>query len=171
MAQYFVTSSVPANADWSILAGILRSNGLPVTDIQTSGDIIGQIIVVTDTDLTQSQQTLLNSLVSQFDPRPRESRSIYAIYTDLVALTAGQKTTVWNDFNSGTPPKYLLDEGPNAAALAVLDWTIKKLGASPAATTDAQLRAVSMYVQDNPKYLKNPTFDTSINILGDQPIG
>lgn len=171
MAQYFVTSLVPANADWYKLVLLLQNAGLPVVDVQTSEAFPGQVIVVTGSDLTQTQQDTMNTVVAQFDPRPRAPRPLYAIYNDLTALNATQQGKVWTDFSSGNPSKYLLDQGPNAAALAVLDWAIKQSGATGASLTAARFRAVSIYVQDNPKYLAVPAFDTSINILGDMPVG
>lgn len=176
MAQYFINTLVPANTDWGVLVGLLKGAGLPVIDVQTSGAYPGQVIVVTDdgVDLTAAQQTTMNSVVAAFDPRPRVARSIYAIYTDLAALTTTQQTNVWNDLSAIATgqivPKYLLDAGGDTAAIVVMDWVIKKSGTSGANLTDARLRIASMYVQDNPKYLVHPTFDSTINIPGDQPV-
>lgn len=171
MARYFISPpSAPASADWSPLVGKLRDAGLPVVDVQTSEAYPGQIIVVSDVDLTAAQQTTMNTVVSGWDPRPRTKRAIYSIYNDLVALNATQQGNIWADFNSGNPVKYLLDQGPNAAALAVLDWVVKSSGATGAALTGARFRAVAMYVQDNANYLAHPTFDATINVVGDMPI-
>lgn len=174
MAQYFINVNYDMSASgWSSLKKTLQDGGLPVIDTQSSSAFPGQIIVVTDdaVALTQAQQTTMNSIVAQFDPRPRTKRAIYTIYTDLLALNATQQTNVWNDFSSGNPTKYLLDQGNNAAAIAVLDWVVKKSGTSGANLTDARMRAVAMYTQDNPKYLVTPTFDATINVPGDMPIG
>lgn len=171
MTQYFIAMSVPANADCGSLVTSLKAAGLPVSDVQGSDAYPGQIIVVASTALTQAQQTQLNSAVAAWDPRPRTRRAIYAIYNDLTALTATQQGNVWTDFSSGNPAKYLLDQGQNAAAIAVMDWVVKKSGATGAALTDARMRAVAMYVQDNPNYLVHPSFDASINVAGDMPVG
>lgn len=104
-----------------------------------------------------------------FDLRDRKLRPLYAIYNDLVALTTTQQTNAWNDLSSGTPKKYLLDVGPNAAAIGALDWAVTDSGATGASLLHARLRVGAMYVQDNPSYLVNPAFDPSINVPGDQP--
>ncbi len=98
----------------------------------------------------------------------RKPRRGYAIYADLMALTTLQKTNVWTDLSSGTPKKYLLDTGANTAAIAALDWAVTDAGATGAALTAAKLRIAAAYVQDNPAYLVNPSFDLSINVAGDQ---
>ena len=170
MSQYFCTPLSPpplTGVDTSGLMGQLRASGLPVTDVQTSGAFPGQVIVVCSTDLTANQSTQLNTTVAAWDPRPRVKRSLFAIYTDLTALTATQQTNVWNDLSSGSPAKYLLDAGADAAAIIVLDWVVRKAGATGAALTDAKLRAAAMYVQDNVTYLVNPVFDATINVPGD----
>ena len=170
--RYFVTvSSLPANPNLAALGSQLQAAGLPVTDVQTSGAYTGQVIVVSSTDLTGTQSTQMQSIVSAFDLRPRIPRPLYAIYNDLVALTTTQQANIWADISSGTTPKYLLDAGPNTAALVVLDWAVRSSGAIGAALTAAKFRAVAIYVQDNPTYLIAPTFDATINVAGDMPEG
>lgn len=173
MAQYFITTSVPPNVDWSVLVSKLQTAGLPVTDVQTSEAYPGQIIVVTDVDLTPAQQTTMNSVVAAWDPRPRTARPLYAIYSDLTVLTAAQQSAVWTNISALTNgvEKYLLDAGPNTAAIVVMDWAVKSSGATGTALTAARFRIVAMYVQDNPKYLVNPSFATTVNIPGDRPVG
>jgi hypothetical protein len=84
-----------------------------------------------------------------------------------VALTPLQKTNVWNDLSSGSPPKYLTDAGSEAGALAVLDWAVRFAGFSAAAVLDAKIRATAIYVRDQPSYLVHPTFDPTINVSGE----
>jgi hypothetical protein len=172
MAQYFITTTVPANTDWSALVGKLTAAGLPVLDVQTSEAYPGQIILVSDNDLTQAQKDQASGIVAGWDPRPRISRPLYAIYSDLTALTAAQQTAVWTNISALTNgvERYLFDTGPNTAAIVVMDWGVKSSGAVGAALTAARFRIVAMYVQDNPKYLVNPSFASTVNVPGDQPI-
>lgn len=100
---------------------------------------------------------------------PTQPRTLYAIYTDLQALTTTQQNNVWADLGSGAPPKYLLDAGANASALWVLDYLAREAGLTGAALTRAKFRAVAMYVQDNPAYLVRPAFDPTINVSGVEP--
>jgi hypothetical protein len=93
-------------------------------------------------------------------------RSLLDIITDLNALTALQKTAVWNDINSGSPPKWALDVGPNAAAIAVLQLFATMGVFSTAQMTDIKIRGVALYVSDNPLYLVHPAFDATIFIPG-----
>ena len=170
--RYFLTvPSLPANPNLAALMSQLQAVGLPVTDLQTSEAYPGQVIVVSSTDLTGTQLTQMESIVSAFDLRSRIPRPLYAIYNDLVALTTTQQANIWADISSGTTPKYLLDAGPNTAALVVLDWVVRSSGAVGASLTAAKFRAVAMYVQDNPTYLVAPTFDATINVAGDMPEG
>lgn len=92
-------------------------------------------------------------------------KSIYEIYNALNALTNSQKTAIWNDISSGSPAKYLLSEGIGASGIAVLDWAVRDSGATGASLTNARLRIVALYLLDNPLYLKNPSFDLTINLL------
>ena len=111
-----------------------------------------------------------DSIASTYDLSNKGPRPLFNIYTDLQALTATQKTNVWNDLSSGTPKKYFLDTGTNTAAIVALDWAATDSGATGAALTAARLRITAMYVQDNPHYLVNPTFDNTINVAGDQTV-
>jgi hypothetical protein len=98
---------------------------------------------------------------------PRNLVPLLTLITQLNALTTAQKTNIWNDLTSGSPPKWELDAGPNASAIAVLQF-IATLTPSLSATDllNAKVRGVAMYVQDNPTYLVNPVFDPTINIPG-----
>jgi len=170
--RYFLTvPSLPANPNLAALMSQLQAVGLPVTDVQTSEAYPGQVIVVSSTDLTGTQLTQMESIVSAFDLRSRIPRPLYAIYNDLVALTTTQQANIWADISSGTTPKYLIDAGRNTASLVVLDWAVRSSGAVGASLTAAKFRAVAMYVQDNPTYLVAPTFDATINVAGDMPEG
>ena len=60
--------------------------------------------------------------------------------------------------------------GPNAAAIAAIEWATLDSGATGAALTAAKLRLTAMYCQDHPKYLVNPSFDGTINVAGDAPV-
>ena len=98
----------------------------------------------------------------------RRPRTLYAIYTDIGALSAGNQATIWTDIISGSPPKWSLDAGQNAAAIMALHWSAANSGASAANLNDAKRRLVAAYCQDNPGYLVNPVFLPAVNIPGDQ---
>lgn len=121
-----------------------------------------------DRNLTASQKTQLDGVVAAHDGRPRKLRTLFAIRADLNALTAARKTAVWNDINSGSPPKWALDVGVNAGAISAIEWGATTAGGTVAVQTEARLRLVAMFCQDNPRYLVNPAFDSSINIAGDE---
>lgn len=99
---------------------------------------------------------------------PTILRPLLNIIADLNALSAAKKTAIWNDLNSGTPPKWALDNGPNAAAIAVLQLVGTLTGLNAADILTAKIRGVAMFVSDNPAYLVNPPFDATINIPGRQ---
>ena len=97
----------------------------------------------------------------------KTKRGLLAIITDLNALSGAQKTAVWSDITSGSPPKWATDTGPNAAALAWAPTLITLNGLTAANVLDLKIKAVAMYVQDNPNYLVHPSFDNTINISGE----
>jgi hypothetical protein len=99
----------------------------------------------------------------------RKPRLLLDIRADIVALSTGQKTAVWADITSGSPPKWASDGGRNAAAIAVLTLLGSSGTLSAADVREAKIRGVAMYCQDVPTYLVNPVFDPTINIPGDQP--
>lgn len=118
---------------------------------------------------TPAQQTTAESIAAGFDWTSRRPRLLFNIRADIVALTTAQKNAIWTDLSSGTPPKWALDPGPNAAALAVLQFCATTGTLSAADITEAKVRAAAMYAQDNPRYLVSPSFDATINVAGDEP--
>lgn len=118
---------------------------------------------------TQAQIDQGNQLLATWDYRTYRSRLIGDLINALNALTATQKQEIWTDLTSGTPPKVLTDLGGNNAALYVLKWAAGT-GMASGDIAQAKLYAAAMYVQDNPAYLINPTFDTSINVPGWEPV-
>ena len=98
-------------------------------------------------------------------------RLIFDIFNDLGNLTATQKTNIWNDLDTGSPPKWARDEGINAADNHIIWMLATQLGAVQTATDKNLCRQmlIAIYVQDNPRYLEHPSFDTSINIPGYNP--
>jgi hypothetical protein len=115
---------------------------------------------------TQAQITQANSIASTWPNTDYTNQSLVNIYTAIQALTATQKTNISNDLFSGSPMKVLTDAGPNAASLAVLWYQTQTATLSTADKNLAKLLAAAMYVGDNPNYLVQPSFDTSINVPG-----
>lgn len=93
-------------------------------------------------------------------------RTLFAIYTDLTALTSAQKTAVWANITTGSPPKWALTEGADAGTVMALSVPAIDLTLSAADQLKARMKLVAAYIRDTPKYLKNPAFDATINILG-----
>lgn len=169
MATYPITKPF-AQMDSAKLKTELTAAGLPVTDVQ--GGAIGsdQWTIVTSRDLTPAEVATMEGIVAAHDGRTRHPRTLFAIRADLNALSAGQKTAVWSDLSGGSPPKWALDAGRNAAAIAAIEWAATvPAGITAAERTEARLRLAAMYVQDNPAYLVNPAFDPTINVPGDEP--
>jgi len=123
-----------------------------------------------DNALNPLQKAQLDGVVANHVPEgPRVPRPLHAIHSDVQALTAGQTTTTWNDLSSGSPRKYLTDYGTNAAAIFAMHWSVFASGATGAALRAAQNEIITMYAQDNPRYLVAPPWDTTINVPGDMP--
>ena len=151
------------------LQTLILAAGLPVEYINGDPDN-NQIQVVFSRELTSPEQAVVAGLVSTYDGRPRRKRKPYDIYTQIGALTATQKLNISNDLFGGSPPKFTQDIGDDSPDLLVL-WTLQQTGGL--STADKNLvkqAAATIYCRDNPKYLVNPSFDTSINIPGDELI-
>lgn len=163
----FTYSFLKPGANLSQLQAEIAAAGLPISHINGSGDAIH--VVMTD-ELTPFELATLEAVVTTHDGTPRRARTLFAIRSDLNGLTNPQKLTVWSDLSSGSPPKWATDAGPNAAAIAAIEWAATvPAGVTVAEKTEARLRLVSMYVQDNPDYLVHPAFDGDINVPGDEP--
>lgn len=94
-------------------------------------------------------------------------RSLLAIYQDLDGLSTAQKSAVWTDFTSGSPPRWSLDEGADAGTVMALSVpAIDLTGLTTAVQLVARLKMVAAFVRDNPLYLVNPAFDPTINVPG-----
>lgn len=96
----------------------------------------------------------------------RRARLLRLVLADLNALSAAQKTNIWNDFISGTPSKWQMDAGPRSTDV----FTAALIGTHASGGLQQQMRllAVAAYVLDNPAYLVNPAFDATINVPGDE---
>lgn len=100
----------------------------------------------------------------------RRIRTLLAIYNDINALSGAQKTAIWTDLMSGSPPKLSQNIGAAADAMFLI-WRMTANVSMPAATiADMKLTAATMYVRDNPTYLVAPTFDNTINVPGDEAV-
>lgn len=103
-------------------------------------------------------------------PNPRRGRLLIDIFQSIRALTNAQQDAIWNDLNSGSPPKFTQSRGSNQGAMSSLHWSVTSLaGASAAEKRNASSRIAAMHVMDNWTYLVNPPFDPTINIPGDEP--
>lgn len=154
--------------DTARLDTALRAAGLPIDGIGLDG---GNVTVFWQVAPTQQQIDTANGIIN--DPYwryARRPRRLIDIYGDVNALSGAQKTNIWNDLNAGSPKKYATDVGVNAGPILVLDWAVQGSGINPADKQAAQLRLIVMYVQDNVAYLKNPGFDPTVNVLGDEQI-
>lgn len=100
--------------------------------------------------------------------RPRRRRTLPDITADLNALSNPQKVALWSDLTSGSPPRLFTSTGPNAGAIGVLHLIAGGMGIGNALMLEAKIRAAAMYLQDNPRYLRNPSFDESIDISGEE---
>jgi hypothetical protein len=109
-------------------------------------------------------------VITNWDWVLKQKRILWDIFTDIQALTGAQKTAIWNDLISGSPPKLALDEGPNAAAIFGLHWATATSSTTTGERLDAQQRLMAMYTQDNPRYLINPPFAPAITVPGHEDV-
>lgn len=146
--------------------------GAPVSILRSDGAVVP--IAPGNADFQaflawNAQQPPPLDYTTPISPTARKPLPLLTIYNAILALTSTQKTNIWNDLTSGSPVKISQDVGPNAASIFLL-WRIASNISLPAATiTDMKITAATYYVQDNPTYLVNPSFDNTINVPGDQP--
>src|SRR5262245_3677207 len=91
----------------------LRAAGIPIIGVSSGTPPTVQY----DPSATPAQITQGNTIAASFDMNPRRSRKLYDIWQDIGALNATQQTNIWNDFTSGSPPKWSQHTGSNAAAI------------------------------------------------------
>jgi hypothetical protein len=115
---------------------------------------------------TAQQLAAADAILASFPLAGKSKRTLLEIGADLNALPGAQKNAIWANFTSGSPQLWMTDDGPNTAAIACLHLMATEAGLSAAGILAAKLRAVAMFVQDNPRYLVNPAFDPIINIPG-----
>ena len=127
-----------------------------------------------DAALTPADKGRLDSVVAAHDGRARRLRPLWSIRGDVQALSTSQFGNVWADLSAavtgGPPRKYLTDYGVNAGPIFVFDWALYVSGPTAAQQRAGQISLAAMFVQDQPGYLVHPSFDTSINIPGDEPV-
>lgn len=99
------------------------------------------------------------------------ARLLTDLFQSVQALTAQQRTNMWNDLKSPVPGvaprKYLSDEGINAGAIFSMDYQANQ--AVGPQTTAAQNSIMACFIQDNPLYAVTPPWDPTINIPGYTP--
>lgn len=119
--------------------------------------------------LTAAEATAIEAEWAANLPQPpRRPRLFRDVRADLQALSGPQKAAVWAAFTAGSPPLYQTDRGPHGAALALVQFLGETTAFATAEQTEFQLRAVALYLLDNPGWLVKPAFDPTINIAGDE---
>lgn len=104
----------------------------------------------------------------QYRTPNRVPRPLMAIYTELNSLTGAQKTNIGADL-FGASQKWATNIGTNRGAMFVI-WALTQApGVTAGQIAFWKLVGTALYVQDNTAYLKNPAFDSSINVDGSQP--
>lgn len=91
------------------------------------------------------------------------------IYNALAALSSSQKTNAWTWLTSGSPPVIAQDAGVNSGLIMTLWRRVVNETTLPAATVvDLKIQAAALYCFDNPAAFVTPSWDTTINVPGDQ---
>jgi hypothetical protein len=165
----------------------LRSAGIPIHGVSVlnkDGDTAGYpaewhlvvradgLVVRIDYDnATAPQIEQGDSIVYDLDVTLMRTRSVYDIYADIKALTAGQQAAIANDISVNNYEKLKSMRPPQDGPVAVLHWCVTSLAAATQAERyDAYARIDAMYCQQFPDYLVHPAFDPSIEISGDEPV-
>ena len=118
------------------------------------------------TPLTAMQRTTAKAAAEAVNPAAMKVRLLVSIRNDLTALTVAQKTAVWDDLTSGTPPKFAAVKSENTAAMFVLKFLTEVPSLASGDITAAKMHLAALYVQDVPFYLEQPAFAPTVNISG-----
>lgn len=117
---------------------------------------------------TPIQDSLAASIVAAHNG-PRELRPPLDIWNDLALLTDVQRDAIWTDLTSGSPQKFLVDNGPHAFDVWQQYRRIQDEGLGVNVQKKVKAGGVVAYLLDFPKYLVHPSFDPTINVPGDRP--
>lgn len=134
------------------------------------------VLVDFEAELSPFDKARLDAVVAAHVPElPRQIRTVFAIYTQLVTLTTTQQDAITADLQvSSLSGKWTELKPPQDAPAAAFRWAAVSLsGATANEKRQAAGWIVAMWCQQNPKYLVNPTFHASlagVNIPGDEPI-
>jgi hypothetical protein len=160
----------PAQLDPGKLVAECVAAGLPVIDVQGTGDGVETFNVLTSRTLTgdavtppTGEKATLDGVVAAHDGRPRRKRTLLAILTDIGNLSAAQQTAVWNDLTAGAVPKWKTTSS---------DQCVWAKGSQASTTTLEKQVAAAFYCREtgHEKYLVNPPFAPAVNIPGDEVI-
>jgi hypothetical protein len=122
-------------------------------------------------EATESQIQQGNAIVMTLDVTLKQSRPLWAIYTDIVALSIVSQDRIRADMATDSYAKVRALRPPQDGPALALHWAVVSLqGATQAEKRDAMMRMASMISQQNPQYLVNPPFDETISIPGDEPV-
>jgi len=135
----------------------LRHLGIPIISVSQSGSTF---TVTYDPSATPGQITQGNQIASTWPTTAYRTRLLWDIWQQLNALTTKQQNSITTDLQTGSPPKQFVVEQSNTSA-AFSSWQV---------SSGASMTSAAFYCQDNPMYLINPPFDTTINVPGWEPV-
>jgi hypothetical protein len=162
------------------LANLLTGAGLPVSQVSfrpnpskvstsagyTTAQTADSVTVGVDWSAapTGGQVSSSVAIINAFSAAARKPRLLIDILTDMNALAAGQKANVNTNVFTTRPYPFETDSGPNAGAILAI---VANAGSVAALTTQQKIGIAALYCQDVPKFFVNPSWDTTINVLGD----
>lgn len=136
----------------------------------TGPDDQGKFIVHYPPDATEEQKAQGDALATDWPPDTYQSRTLYAIRDDILALTPAQQDNIIADLWSGTPEKILLHQGSNCSPIFAVFFSLGNGAFAATPERLGRIYASALYVQERPVYLINPGFDPSINVPGWEPV-
>lgn len=156
------------NATQALAVGVAAA--CPISSLSVKTASASGVSFTPTAAATQAQIAAAQNFIDGFAWKDYQPVPLHALIGSLTALTSTQKKNISTDLFSGNPLKVLLDSGPNAAAIFAVYYSTQTATLSSADKNLAELFAAAMYVQDNPFYLVNPSFDPTINVPGWQAV-
>lgn len=103
--------------------------------------------------LTPGEQATANGLIAGHDWTPKRLRNVAALRQAILALTPAQRSSIWNDLTSGSPPRWTRQPGQHTPAMVALHGPATSVTLLPADVQDARVAMIVLHMTAHPRYL------------------
>ena len=146
----------------------LTHQGIPYSGLSDQG---GKFTITYPPGTPQNIQDQGNAIAATWPTTLYRSRLMWDIAQQLQQMDPQKLNEIYGDLWVNTwPPKLVKSEGANSSGIFAMYGTWQFAGTSPGDADICRLYGTAMYIQDNPTYCINPSFDPSISVPGWEPV-